>query len=69
MRPVRYAECEGGLWLKWTGKSDIFEGELQSKRAMRAVGQPVIWISGLTVHVIEFSDGRKWDVINGWRKV
>ena len=65
-RPKYFAEREGDILQLWQERP-ITDAELAHKRSSAASGQPCIWIEGVRVHVLIFSDGTAWDALNGWR--
>lgn len=59
---THYTEREAGLWLRWP-KNML---SVPVPKPDYVPGGNVLF-SGLPIHSLKYSDGREWDVINGWR--
>lgn len=66
IKPKYFSSEEGQELEPWPSRP-VTDAELLLKRNAIPAGQPCIWIEGIKVHVLIFTDGRAWDALNGWR--
>lgn len=65
---LEYTAEEGGAWraldrdvsVDQLGLDDVLE-------ACRRYGRRTAFLAGIEVHSLRFTNGREWDVVNGWR--
>ena len=57
----KYTIWEGNYWRAWSGRV------VRASDMPKPSGTAQQDIDGTSVHALWFSDGRKWDCINGWR--
>ncbi len=64
MLPSKFKSSETGAWVTWTSGS-VDPQRLESF----GLAYPPSYINGALVYALQFTDGREWDIKQGWKQL